>query len=116
MSGERKSSAVIGSWMRVAGTNAPNVMLALVLLSGVVHATPIVANPSTVKTATGLVAIEVGLEPNLNGGVSMKPTPTPCSLSGGCSSPVEVPEPQALVLVGTGALSMAGVIRRRLTR
>ncbi len=32
------------------------------------------------------------------------------------SQKVHIPEPQSLVMVGTGLLSMAGLIRRRLLR
>jgi hypothetical protein len=36
--------------------------------------------------------------------------------SSNCSSTIKVIEPQSLVLVGSGLLSMAGLIRRRLLR
>jgi hypothetical protein len=42
--------------------------------------------------------------------------PDGCVFSGGCSSTLKVPEPQSLVLVGSGLLSMAELIRRRLIR
>lgn len=39
-----------------------------------------------------------------------------CIFSSDCYTTVEVPEPQSLALVGSGLLSMAGLIRRRLLR
>jgi hypothetical protein len=118
---------------RVAAVDLSKLFLAILLMSGLLHATPISgwgawrmqaqktsrnseATSSSSKGIPALMAIDLALKPNLNGGISMKPSAAACALSGGCSSPVEVPEPQALVLVGTGALSMAGVIRRRLSR
>ena len=37
-----------------------------------------------------------------------------CVFSSNCSSTIKVAEPQSLVLVGSGLLSMAGLIRRKL--
>lgn len=39
-----------------------------------------------------------------------------CILASDCATTVQVPEPQSLVLVGTGLLSMAGLIRRKMLR
>jgi hypothetical protein len=39
-----------------------------------------------------------------------------CTLSGDCRATTKIPEPQSLMLVGSGLLSTAGFIRRRLTR
>ncbi len=39
-----------------------------------------------------------------------------CISSKDCSSAVEIPEAQSLLLVGTGLLSMAGMMRRKLLR
>jgi hypothetical protein len=45
-----------------------------------------------------------------------EPSPDDCVFSSNCSSTIKVIEPQSLVLVGSGLLSMAGLIRRRLLR
>ena len=37
-----------------------------------------------------------------------------CALDSSCDGSLKVPEPQSLVLVGSGLLSMAGLIRRKL--
>ena len=39
-----------------------------------------------------------------------------CAFSSDCYARMKVPEPQSLFLVGSGLLSMAGLIRRRLIR
>ena len=39
-----------------------------------------------------------------------------CILSGDCAPTVQVPEPQALLMVGSGLLSIAALVRRRLAR
>lgn len=47
---------------------------------------------------------------------SAEPSSDECVFSRNCSSTVKVPEPQSLVLLGSGLLSMAGLIRRKLVR
>lgn len=47
---------------------------------------------------------------------SAEPSSDECVFSSNCSTTIKVPEPQSLVLVGSGLLSLAGLIRRRLLR
>lgn len=42
--------------------------------------------------------------------------PSLCELTSTCRTTLKVPEPQSLVLLGSGLLSMAGMIRRKLLR
>jgi hypothetical protein len=39
-----------------------------------------------------------------------------CDSALGCYQTIQVPEPQSLVLVGSGLLSMAGLVRRKFTK
>ena len=44
------------------------------------------------------------------------PSETACGFATPCYSTIRAPEPQSLVLVGSGLIAMAGLIRRRLAR
>jgi hypothetical protein len=37
-----------------------------------------------------------------------------CEFSGTCYATIQVPEPQSLIMVGSGLLTMAGLVRRKL--
>jgi hypothetical protein len=104
--------------------------LGVLLLSGILHATPITSvGESQLQNSKQLDSYRVVLikkkealdsaantvlAPRLNVRTSWKAVTAGCIVASNCSNPVEVPEPQSLVLVGTGLLAMAGVIRRRL--
>jgi hypothetical protein len=46
-------------------------------------------------------------------GAATSVSPSTCTLSGDCRATTKVPEPQSLMLVGSGLLSLAGFLRRR---
>jgi len=114
---------------RFLAKGAAALSLAVLLLSGILHATPIMGVgdgqlqdskqlasyklvPVKKKAVVDLAAANTALALRLNTKTSL--TAAVCIFAGNCSNPVEVSEPQSLVLVGTGLLAMAGVIRRRL--
>ncbi len=47
---------------------------------------------------------------------SQSPPSSGCIFAGNCANPVRIPESGALAVLGTGLLSIAGLLRRRLTR
>lgn len=107
--------------------------LAVLLMSGILHATPItsvgenqlrdskqLAGRGIAPTGTN-AAMQPGvgdaaLSPRPSVDTSTQAATSVCIFSSDCYTTVEVPEPQSLVLVGSGLLSMAGLIRRRLLR
>jgi hypothetical protein len=112
---------------------------ALLLLSGVAYATPItdlgsndlqdalgdvlpLARPldSRLSTSSNLspATRNPGSAPyrSMSFAPSSQSSSDACVFSSNCSSTIKVPEPQSLVLVGSGLLSMAGLVRRRLLR
>ncbi len=110
------------------------VLLALVVLAGVSSATPIVdlsaasvPVPTISGVATTAQASQGGSLDSVEAGVPAAfytinvtnwstPSRNNCTLTGDCPSTTKIPEPQSLVLVGSGLLSMAGYLRRRLVR
>jgi len=107
--------------------------LAVLLPVGILHATPItsyevwrsqnskpLASYGSVsaekKAPSDLMVVNPAREPQLETATALQPANSGCTFAGDCSDPVKVPEPQSLVMVGTGLLTMAGLIRRRLLR
>ena len=90
----------------------------------ILHATPIMNGEDfqpLSKQLVGNISYAVAAKSPLEFAVfrtstSPLPVSSGCIFANNCSNPVEVPEPEALVLVGTGLLLMAGIIRRRLAR
>ena len=113
--------------LRAAGAVATIVMLA-----GMSHATPIVdltgSDAAVSSLSSGIVSraaantsatSENSRSTNFYTlGITNWPAAagSNCTLSGDCRTTTKVPEPQSLVLVGSGLLSMAGFIRRKLAR
>jgi hypothetical protein len=83
-----------------------------------VVATSSLANVKVVRAA-GATLDSAGIAANfytLGAANWSSPANGTCMLSGDCQTTTKIPEPQSLVLVGSGLLSMAGYIRRRLAR
>jgi len=109
--------------------NAVRLLLAASMLGGVVYATPIVSfndaelqqtKPAASSQAPAATAVALETSASALGkfseAVSSRTIPDECLFTSGCSSTMKVPEPQSLVMVGSGLLGMAGVIRRKLLR
>ena len=104
-------------------------LAALLLLGGIVYATPIssvrgaklqdseqVANLRTNQSGTALGSASSASATDLNPDTSVYSPGDGSFFANNRYTTVNVPEPQSLVLVGTGLLSIAGLIRRRLLR
>jgi len=106
---------------------AVRVSLTLLIFSAGLHATSIRENRfrllglETRKPSVALTGANGGLEladafvaPNRRRDVLSNPSSASCLLASNCSNPVWFSEPQSLLLFGTGLLSVAALIRRRL--
>lgn len=112
---------------KLVGSDAAGLALAVLLFSGLLQATPIThlthgqvpaSPPSTASdpaTAGNVPATTVVSVPRPRAALAATVLPG-CTLGSDCYKEVHVPEPESLVMVGTGLLSMAGLIRRRLLR
>jgi len=133
----RKSAGyVVGIWLaRLPGWILVRAFLAVSLLGGLAHATPItgledqglqnlatLSRPATpqnsAKAATTLASGNSVLLSHLDLSTEglADPAAENCAFNSNCYQRLKVPEPQSLFLVGSGLLSMAGIIRRRLIR
>ena len=121
---------------RVLGARAwrcASLLLMVGLLGGEVYATPIVtfndADLEGSKYLTGVNSLQLSRAATSaivkstavsvqrwEDASSTAPLPDGCLFTAGCNTMLKVPEPQSLVLVGSGLLSMAELIRRRLIR
>jgi hypothetical protein len=113
-------------------TQAVRVSLILLVFSAILHATSIKENgiwhllrPETTNPGIALAGAHGALElaavdhdrgVHAKSEVSLNLATNTCLLASSCSNPVEIPEPQSWLLFGTGLLSVASMIRRRLWR
>ena len=107
-------------------------LLTVGLLGGAVYATPIVTfndadldgskyltgtnSVQLSKSATSAIVKSTAVSTQHWEDANSTALPDGCLFTAGCGTTLKVPEPQSLVLVGSGLLSMAELIRRRLIR
>jgi len=130
---EHTSIGIANGSHRFSGKGALELSLAVLLFSGILHATPITSigkselrdaqqlagqgiAPATTIAAVEPLAADAAQSAVLKAEASVQPAAATCLFSSDCYTAVQVPEPQSLVLVGSGLLSMAGLIRRRMLR
>ncbi len=111
-----------------AGFEAAGLAFAVLLFSGILQATPITnvtdgqaPGSSRLVTAASLsktvkAPVVASVNTTRQNADMARASLANCTVGSDCYKKVQVPEPQSLVMVGTGLLSMAGLIRRRLLR
>jgi hypothetical protein len=115
--------------VKFSNRDAIYLLAALLLLGCVVYATPIssighaklqdsgqIAKYRSNRSGPGLVSASSAVASSLDPETSVYSARGNSLFANNRYTTVKVPEPQSLVLVGTGLLSMAGLIRRRLLR
>lgn len=114
-------SSVRSSGVRKGGL----MVLMLLVLAAIAQATPIVDFGSDLEVSSKATAQAAKVAPQGTVAAQKSGTetqnasvtgPSLCELTGTCRTTMTVPEPQSLVLVGSGLLSMAGILRRKLLR
>jgi hypothetical protein len=110
-----------------------SVLFSLVMLCGILQATPIVSPENfqaqgfhasqitayssmstNKKVAPDISITETVVKSSFGGLLSREAGTSGCIFSNDCQNPLDIPEPQSLALVGAGLMSMANMIRRRL--
>ena len=129
MSAKRHVSNSGSCALKFSDRDAIYLLAALLLLGGIVYATPISSVGRAKLQNSEQIANLQSNQPGTALGSASSPVPSGLKPDTTVYSPkdgsffannryptVNVPEPQSLVLVGTGLLSIAGFIRRRLSR
>jgi len=129
MSAKRHASNLGSGPFKFSDRDAICVLAALLLLGGILYATPIssvgraklqdseqVASLRTNQSGAALGSSSSAVPTGLNPDTSVYSPRDGSFFANNRYTTVNVPEPQSLVLVGTGLLSIAGLIRRRLLR
>jgi len=129
MSAKRHVSSMGSCSLKFSDRDAIGLLAALLLLGGMVYATPIssvgraklqdskqVANLRTNQFGAAFGSSSSAVQTGLNPDTSVYSPKDGSFFANNRYTTVNVPEPQSLVLVGTGLLSIAGLIRRRLLR
>lgn len=129
MSAKRHVLSMGSCSLKFSDRDAISLLAALLLLGGMVYATPIssvgraklqdseqVADLPTNQSVTSLGSASSAVPTGLRPDTSVYSSRDGSFFANNRYTTVNVPEPQSLVLVGTGLLSIAGLIRRRLLR